>query len=214
MIDELYKEVVKVVDEARKCYAEGLTEWFNDDEFAQMMLLDGCFILQYICSIVNESHIVLKIIHQAPLVRRDLFLLENQLPFIVLQVLMLLRFENLDGENMITVFIKRVRDVKVLRSKGILLNFFGSDQQVADIFNEIATELVPSPHAYVEVKTRIEKHHRNSMKIWMAEWHHTYFRSPRTFIAIAAAILAITLSVFQTILASIQTKLTAHPPKG
>ncbi|KAL7194542.1 hypothetical protein ACSBR1_034883 [Camellia fascicularis] len=236
-------------------------------------------------------------------VRRDLFLLENELPFIVLQVLMRLRFENHDGESMITVFIKRVRgefvlrvglieqiriffdnnvwglvhhekqqknsndepsihllelvrrqyidpttfaigcyitggwysrrsakdfksvgiqfkpsktyqltdidfnptctsgilklppmiiddttksillnlasyeacpdsvtdfgvtsyicfmdsltdhseDVKVLRSKGILLNFLGSDQHVADIFNEIATELVPSPYAYVEV---------------------------------------------------------------
>ncbi|KAL7169170.1 hypothetical protein ACSBR2_034250 [Camellia fascicularis] len=243
------------------------------------------------------------IIHHAPLVRRDLFLLENELPFIVLQVLMRLRFENHDGESMITVFIKRVRgefvlrvglieqiriffdnnvwglvhhekqqknsndepsihllelvrrqyidpttfaigcyitggwysrrsakdfksvgiqfkpsktyqltdidfnptctsgilklppmiiddttksillnlasyeacpdsvtdfgvtsyicfmdsltdhseDVKVLRSKGILLNFLGSDQHVADIFNEIATELVPSPYAYVEV---------------------------------------------------------------
>ncbi|CAL5423130.1 unnamed protein product [Camellia sinensis] len=365
-IDELYNEVVNVVDEARKCYAEGLTERFNYEEFAQMMFLDGCFILQYIYSIVNESHTVLKIIHHAPLVRRDLFLLENQLPFIVLQVLMRLRFENHDeenmitGENMITVFIRRIRgesvvraglieqiriffdknvwglvhhetqqknsndeppihllelvrrqyidptafaigcyitggwysrrsakdfksvgiqfkpsktfqltdidfnptctsgilklppmiiddttksillnlaayeacpdsvtdfgvtsyicfmdslidhadDVKVLRSKGILLNFLGSDQQVADIFNEIATELVPSPHAYVEVKTRIEKHHKNSMKIWMAEWHHW------TFIAVAAAILAITLSVFQTILAAIRTYLTAHPPKG
>ncbi|CAL5420731.1 unnamed protein product [Camellia sinensis] len=110
--------------------------------------------------------------------------------------------------------IDHAEDVKVLRSKGILLNFLGSDQQVADIFNEIATELVPSPHAYVQVKTRIEKHQRNSMKIWMAEWHHTYFRSPRTFIAVAAASLAITLSVFQTILAAIQTNLTAHPPKG
>ncbi|KAI7998175.1 UPF0481 protein [Camellia lanceoleosa] len=87
--------------------------------------------------------------------------------------------------------IDHTEDVKVLRSKGILLNFLGSDQQVADIFNEIATELVPSPHAYVELKTRIEKHHKNSMKIWMAEWHHTYFRSPWTFIAVAAAILAI-----------------------
>ncbi|CAL5420719.1 unnamed protein product [Camellia sinensis] len=364
-VDELY-EVVKVVDEARKCYAEGLTERFNDEEFSQMMFLDGCFTLQYIYSIVNESQRVLKIIHHAPLVRRDLFLLENQLPFIVLQVPMRLRFENHDGENMITVFIKRVRgksvvrvglieqiktffdnhvwglvhhetqqknsndeppihhlelirrqyidptaftigryitcgwysrrstkdfksvgiqfkpsktyqltdidfnptctsgilklppmiiddttksiflnlaayeacpdrvtdfgvtsyicfmdslidhaeDVKVLRSKGILLNFLGSDQHVADIFNEIATELVPSPHAYVEVKTRIEKHHRNNMKIWMAEWHHTYFRSPWTFIAVTAVILAITLSVFQTILAAIQTYLTAHPPKG
>ncbi|KAL7194536.1 hypothetical protein ACSBR1_034878 [Camellia fascicularis] len=69
--------------------------------------------------------------------------------------------------------IDHAEDVKVLRSKGILLNFLGSDQQVADIFNEIATELVPSLHAYVEVKTRIEKHHRNSMRFgWQSGTIH------------------------------------------
>ncbi|XP_028102150.1 uncharacterized protein LOC114301383 [Camellia sinensis] len=291
-----------------------------------MMFLDGCFILQYIYGIVNAIPEVLDIIHHAPLVLRGLFLLENQLPFIVLQVLMRLKSEKYKGEKMIMAFIKRIRgepgeigniliqqllpsgvtlltgdwythrsardftsvgiqfkpsktsqltdidfmstctsgtlqlppiivdditksillnlaayeacpdsvtdvgvtsyicfmdslidqdeDVKVLRAKGILINFLGSDGHVADLFNEIATDLVPSPHAYVEVKKKIEKHHRNRMKIWIADWLHTYFRNPWTFIAVTATILAITLSVFQTILAAIQTYLTAHPPKG
>ncbi|XP_028092502.1 UPF0481 protein At3g47200-like [Camellia sinensis] len=365
-VHELYKEVVNVAGEARKCYAEGLTD-FTDESFARMMFLDGCFILQYIYGIVNAIPEVSEIIHHAPLVRRDLFLLENQLPFLVLQVLMRLKSKKHEGEKMITAFIKRIRgepgergglmekienffqknvwrtqshremmqqrnsednppihflelvrrqyidsttssigchitgdwysrrsardftsvgiqfkpsktsqltdidfkstctsgtlqlppiivdditksillnlvayeacpdsitdvgvtsyicfmdslidqdeDVKVLRAKGILINFLGSDGHVADLFNEIATDLVPSPHAYVEVKKKIEKHHRSRMKIWVADWLHTYFRNPWTFIAVTAAILAITLSVFQTILAAIQTYLTAHPPK-
>ncbi|KAI7997162.1 UPF0481 protein [Camellia lanceoleosa] len=300
MVHELYKEVVNGAGEARKCYAEGLTD-FTDESFARMMFLDGCFILQYIYGIVNAIPEVLEIIHHSPLVRRDLFLLENQLPFVVLQVLMRLKPKKHEGEKMITAFIKRIRgepgerardftsvgiqfkpsktsqltdidfkstctsgtlqlppiivdditksillnlaayeacpdsitdvgvtsyicfmdslidqdeDVKVLRAKGILINFLGSDGHVADLFNEIATDLVPSPHAYVEVKKKIEKHHRNRMKIWVADWLHTYFRNPWTFIAVTAAILAITLSVFQTILAAIQTYLTAHPPKA
>ncbi|KAG5552552.1 hypothetical protein RHGRI_010586 [Rhododendron griersonianum] len=40
-IDELYEEVVKVASDARKCYAEGLTEKFNDEEFTHMMFLDA-----------------------------------------------------------------------------------------------------------------------------------------------------------------------------
>ncbi|KAI7998312.1 putative UPF0481 protein [Camellia lanceoleosa] len=99
--------------------------------------------------------------------------------------------------------IDQDEDVKVLRAKGILINFLGSDGHVADLFNEIATDLVPSPHAYVEVKNKIEKHQRNRMKIWIADWLHTYFRNPWTFIAVTTAILAIILSVFQTILAAI-----------
>ncbi|GFY84741.1 hypothetical protein Acr_03g0015150 [Actinidia rufa] len=74
--------------------------------------------------------------------------------------------------------IDHAEDVKKLRSNGILLNFLGSDEQVANRFNEIATELAPSPHSYVQVEFRIEEHHKSSMKTWIAEWHHTYFRSP------------------------------------
>ncbi|KAI8559128.1 hypothetical protein RHMOL_Rhmol04G0150000 [Rhododendron molle] len=40
-IDELYEEVVNVASDARKCYAEGLTEKFNDEEFTHMMFLDA-----------------------------------------------------------------------------------------------------------------------------------------------------------------------------
>ncbi|KAE9445182.1 hypothetical protein C3L33_22919, partial [Rhododendron williamsianum] len=69
------------------------------------------------------------------------------------------------------------------------------------------------PHTYLQVKSGIEKHHRISWKSWIAEWHHSYFRSPWACIAVAAAILAITLSVVQTVLAAYQTHLTAHPPK-
>ncbi|KAJ0079357.1 hypothetical protein Patl1_22880 [Pistacia atlantica] len=76
--------------------------------------------------------------------------------------------------------IDHEEDVKELRSKGILLNFLGSDQQVADLFNEIADNLVSHPHAYAVVKDRIEKHYKNRLKIWLAEWLHTHFTSPWT----------------------------------
>ncbi|XP_047259739.1 putative UPF0481 protein At3g02645, partial [Capsicum annuum] len=107
--------------------------------------------------------------------------------------------------------IDHAGDVKELRSKGILLNFLGSDQEVADLFNEIARDLVPNPHAYVDVKDKIEKHYYSKSKIWIAEWKNTHFTSPWTVLAFIAALFVIGLEVTSTFLAGIQTYYTVHP---
>ncbi|CAN4118505.1 unnamed protein product [Withania somnifera] len=109
--------------------------------------------------------------------------------------------------------IDHADDVKELRSKGILLNFLGSDQEVADLFNEIARDLVPNPHAFVDVKYKIEKHYNNKGKIWMAEWKNTHFTTPWTVFAFIAALFVIGLQVTDTVLTGIQTYYTVHPPK-
>lgn len=95
--------------------------------------------------------------------------------------------------------IDHEEDVKELRSKGIFLNFLGSDQQVADLFNEIADNLVSHPYAYAAVKDGIEKHYKNRLKIWLAEWLHTHFSSPWTVLAFIGAVLALVLTVIQTL---------------
>ncbi|KAK4838839.1 hypothetical protein QYF36_016854 [Acer negundo] len=94
--------------------------------------------------------------------------------------------------------IDHAEDVKELRSKGILLNFLGSDQQVADLFNQIADNLVANPNAYAKVKNKLQRHHKNKIKIWLAEWLHTHFTSPWTVLAFVGAIFALVLSVIQT----------------
>ncbi|KAK3218151.1 hypothetical protein Dsin_012121 [Dipteronia sinensis] len=94
--------------------------------------------------------------------------------------------------------IDHAEDVKELRSIGILLNFLGSDQQVADLFNQIADNLVPNPHVYAHVKNKLERHYRNKIKIWLSEWLHTHFTSPWTVLAFVGAIFALVLSVIQT----------------
>ncbi|MCD7471083.1 hypothetical protein HAX54_011367 [Datura stramonium] len=66
-----------------------------------------------------------------------------------------------DLTNFINSLIDHAEDVKVLRSKGILLNFLGSDQEVTDIFNEIARYLARNPHALGDVKDKIEKQRKN-----------------------------------------------------
>ncbi|KAI7996769.1 UPF0481 protein [Camellia lanceoleosa] len=97
--------------------------------------------------------------------------------------------------------IDHADDVKELRKKGILLNYLGSDEEVAGLFNEIAKNLVPNSQAYVDVQDQIEKHYKNKVRLWMTEWLHTHFDTPWTTLAFLGAILAIVLSFIQTYIA-------------
>ncbi|KAL6324738.1 hypothetical protein AAG906_017078 [Vitis piasezkii] len=93
--------------------------------------------------------------------------------------------------------IDHADDVKELRSKHILHNFLGSDEDVAQIFNEIGNGLV-DPGIYEEVKDLIQKHYDKRVNTWIAEALHDHFRSPWTFMALIAAVLILILTGFQT----------------
>ncbi|XP_060174613.1 UPF0481 protein At3g47200-like [Lycium barbarum] len=361
--DELYIRVKNIVPNVRDCYAEDLIKDYNDEEFAQMMFVDGCFILQYILRGFvpgNIKQLHMKITDIA-LIRRDLFLLENQLPFEVLQVLMTYKFNKDEGMKMINQFISsshvsppqehgfirsikdffggnpfspettngkghdherpshllellrthlidpkaflgggrylrgeccsyrsamelrragihfargkgrplsdikfksfdctalltlpfitiddstksellnlaayeacpdtpddfsvtsylcfmdslidHPEDVKELRSKGILLNFLRTDQEVTNLFKEMAKDLVPNPRAFVDVKYKIEIQCSSKGKAWIAEWKNTHFITPWTFFTFIVAILIIGLQVTDTVLSGIQTYYAVH----
>ncbi|CAB4320290.1 unnamed protein product [Prunus armeniaca] len=90
-------------------------------------------------------------------------------------------------------------DVKHLRKKLILRNFLGNDEEVALLFNEIGTDLVPNNNIYSFVKDKIEKHYSNWGNRVMAQFFHEHFSSPWTGIAFLAALLALGSSVVQTV---------------
>ncbi|KAJ4824554.1 hypothetical protein Tsubulata_038036, partial [Turnera subulata] len=60
--------------------------------------------------------------------------------------------------------IDQPEDVAELRKANILHNLFGSDEEVASLFNEIATDLVPNPKFYGDVKEQIEDVFQNKWK--------------------------------------------------
>ncbi|KAF3672803.1 putative trans-resveratrol di-O-methyltransferase-like [Capsicum annuum] len=109
--------------------------------------------------------------------------------------------------------IDNAEDVKELRSKGILLNF-GTDEEVANFFKEIARNLVPNPYAFDDVKYKIEEHCSSKRKAWIAELKNTHFASPWTFLAFIAALFVIALQVAGLILSAFQTYYAAHDKKG
>ncbi|KAI3459579.1 hypothetical protein Pfo_016242 [Paulownia fortunei] len=63
------REVLKIIADARSCYIEGSTDRYSDGEFAEMMLLDDCFLIYYMgIGNQNKQHQFLMYKHLGSLV--------------------------------------------------------------------------------------------------------------------------------------------------
>uniref|UniRef100_A0A2N9FDM1 Uncharacterized protein n=1 Tax=Fagus sylvatica TaxID=28930 RepID=A0A2N9FDM1_FAGSY len=94
--------------------------------------------------------------------------------------------------------IDEANDVIELRKARILGNLLGSDQEVAQLFNEIGRDLVPNPEIYSHVRTQIQEYYDNKLMTWLSQFFHNHFSSPWTFLAFLGALLALALSAVQT----------------
>uniref|UniRef100_A0ACD5X2X9 Uncharacterized protein n=1 Tax=Avena sativa TaxID=4498 RepID=A0ACD5X2X9_AVESA len=69
---------------ARACYFE--SPLLSSEEFVEMLLLDGCFILQFFIQwFCGKADPVFTVAWNLPLLHTDLLMLENQIPYFVLQ---------------------------------------------------------------------------------------------------------------------------------
>ena len=83
-IEALYTKIRSKIEAVKTCYDWSSTEKYDDEKLARMMLLDGCFVLQFIRWKGMRKFLRN---HQINFVMQDLFLLENQLPFGVLKLI-------------------------------------------------------------------------------------------------------------------------------
>ncbi|XP_059654772.1 UPF0481 protein At3g47200-like [Cornus florida] len=110
----IYNEMLEVVNDLRNCYIEGSTVAYDDVAFARMMLLDGCFMLRFISSINSQEIFFLdELIKHVGVagfrgIIADTSLLENQLPFLVLQTLINSTQEEGKWEKLMEEFIARM----------------------------------------------------------------------------------------------------------
>ncbi|RWR74670.1 upf0481 protein [Cinnamomum micranthum f. kanehirae] len=102
--------------------------------------------------------------------------------------------------------IYNTEDVKELRSENILLNRLGSNDEVVQLFKELAAHSSPDYSGYGDVIKGIDEHckrHLNHTRIligqWTSQFTRTYFTSPWTVISLIAAIFVISLTLVQTI---------------
>ena len=94
--------------------------------------------------------------------------------------------------------IDEASDVKMLRKAGILYNCLGSDDEVAQVFNEIGTDLVPNIEIYSEVKSQIQDLYKKQGRTWIPQVLHEHFSSPWTLTAFFGALLVLALTIIQT----------------
>ncbi|KAH7511780.1 hypothetical protein FEM48_Zijuj12G0019000 [Ziziphus jujuba var. spinosa] len=87
----LCMKVLEDIKELRNCYEEEVTESYDDESLAWIFFLDGCSTLQFIHSFKmgGELKQYFNIKNdQIAFAQQDLFLLENQLPYRLLKLLM------------------------------------------------------------------------------------------------------------------------------
>ncbi|WVZ91719.1 hypothetical protein U9M48_037852 [Paspalum notatum var. saurae] len=89
--EEVYAKILSVADDARSCYDDDLQQLQDAADFATMMFHDGCFLLHYIIHRTGRparpSLACWFVVNQESILW-DMFLLENQVPWLVLDSLM------------------------------------------------------------------------------------------------------------------------------
>ncbi|XP_031096750.1 UPF0481 protein At3g47200-like isoform X2 [Ipomoea triloba] len=106
------QKLKKLLDKARSCYTDD-TQKMNDDDFVEMLLLDGCFILEFLEK-YSEKEVTeefMKVKGNLVQTLIDMTLLENQIPFFVLFELFKLKRNNENKDDVLLqdliVLVKR-----------------------------------------------------------------------------------------------------------
>ncbi|CAN6338324.1 unnamed protein product [Urochloa humidicola] len=93
--NDILQSTLPVAVEARSCYDAGdvdmnVVSGIPDTDFAAMMLCDGCFLLQFIMWKTNGGDSALKswFVSKQACILKDIFMMENQIPWTVLKALM------------------------------------------------------------------------------------------------------------------------------
>ena len=97
----------------------------------------------------------------------------------------------------LNTLIESVDDVKELRSKRILLNNLGSDEEVGKMLKEINSCGMQDFGIYQGVREDIEEHYNSKIKTWLAEIIGKYFSNPWTALGFFTAITVLALTILQ-----------------
>jgi hypothetical protein len=96
--------------------------------------------------------------------------------------------------------VDSARDVALLTSRRIVYNTVGSDKAVAKLFSGLSRDVVLEPHSALDdVHGEVNAYCRKRRNRWRANLVHTYFRSPWSFLSLAAAVFLLVMTVLQTV---------------
>ncbi|XP_052170364.1 UPF0481 protein At3g47200-like [Diospyros lotus] len=91
------------------------------------------------------------------------------------------------------------RDISLLSSERIIVNFVGTDKVAANLFHTMSKDLVIDPSSHLNLVTvRMASYWGKPWPKWRAELTRTYFRNPWATVSVIAAVILFALTILQT----------------
>ncbi|XP_042753763.1 UPF0481 protein At3g47200 isoform X2 [Lactuca sativa] len=119
------QEVLRNLTRARACYAQSLTN-YEDFKLAKMMVLDGCFILELIYRFkygIGEGDLIFDNNLVMSDIKHDLLLLENQMPFFILEILFRITVERIRKQTSLTDLVFYFfKDINIISDSELSIN--------------------------------------------------------------------------------------------
>lgn len=96
--------------------------------------------------------------------------------------------------------IDTAKDVALLRKKNILVNGLGSDEEMAELFNNRLSKgaAMSLSSTLNHVHLQVDAHCKKRWNRWRANLKHTYFNNPWAFISFIAALILLLATLLQT----------------
>ncbi|XWS64961.1 hypothetical protein CRYUN_Cryun05aG0049100 [Craigia yunnanensis] len=105
------------------------------------------------------------------------------------------------------------KDVQLLRKRGIINNWLGDDEVVAQMFNKLGdftcTSVESNDFYYAEIYDKVHNHCERRRNKWKAKFHKLYLNSPWSIISVLAAFVLLLLTGVQ----AVYSVLSYHHPK-
>ncbi|KAK9290079.1 hypothetical protein L1049_008243 [Liquidambar formosana] len=153
-LEDYLKAIQPLEMKARECYSE--TVHLDTDEFIEMMVLDGCFIIELFRKVGNLVPIefddpLFSMAWTVSFFHRDLIRLENQLPFFVLECLF--NLSKLPGEETgpsLVMLALEFFDYALQRPEGVIKKYHNLEgKHLLDLLRSSIIPLIPQePHTY------------------------------------------------------------------
>jgi hypothetical protein len=144
--EELYDMIKNNIMQLRQYFDVEVTTKYDDEALAWILFVDGCATLKFIDAVVNEKVKEFKIKNDhVAFVQQDLFLLENQLPYQLLDDLMTMSKEGQNLRKAILIFIDRQSMIENEQPMGKKWIEMATDKEAIHLLDLLRTRLLADP---------------------------------------------------------------------
>ncbi|XP_059451415.1 UPF0481 protein At3g47200-like [Corylus avellana] len=175
LLRTLIKSIMEVEKDARECYAEAID--YNLEQLVKILVIDGYFIIELFCKkiywrLTEERDPIFSRSCMLQFLYHDLILLENLIPWMVLERLFNLTMDSYDENPLILLavnFFRTIHFSKRLRPRDQVINIKGIEHLV-DLFRKLwissieeererrrEWELLPSATSLAEAGIKFKK---------------------------------------------------------